>query len=97
MSTAPESLTRAAKSARKNAYVPYTKFDAGAAVLDVNGNIHTGSLVENISLGLAMCAERVALFNCASSGVRPAHLVLAAPKTDDGLLPRGPHRSNTGI
>ena len=134
MTTAPESLIQAAKDARKNAYAPYTKFDAGAAVMDADGNIHSGSIVENISLGLAMCAERVALFNCSSAGVRPAHLALSAPSTDDGLtvpcgaclqvaielggpemnitsvgdaethtatvaelLPRGPHRSNTGI
>ncbi len=129
-----DALRTAASSARGNAYVPYTKFDAGAAVLDTDGNMHSGSLVENISLGLAMCAERVALFTCASSGGRPAHLVLEAPSTDGGLtvpcgaclqvalelggpdvqittigeagefsakvidlLPRGPHRSNTGV
>ncbi len=132
--TTDERLRNAATESRRNAYAPYTKFDAGAAVLDVDGNIHTGALVENISLGLAMCAERVALFNCASAGKRPVHLVLHAPSTDDGLtvpcgaclqvalelggpelrvtalgendehtalvselLPRGPHRSNTGV
>lgn len=78
-------LRDAAFAARANAYAPYTKFDAGAAVLDTNGTIHTGVLVENISLGLAMCAERVALFNCTTSGARPAHIALAAPTTDGGL------------
>ncbi|MFT7601583.1 MAG: cytidine deaminase [Acidimicrobiales bacterium] len=72
-----EALRKAAISARNNAYAPYTKSDAGAAVLDTAGIIYTGSLIENISLGLAMCAERVALFTCASSGGRPAHVVLA--------------------
>ncbi len=132
--TSEQELRDAASGARSHAYVPYTKFDAGAAVLDTDGNIYTGALIENISLGLAMCAERVALFNCASSGGRPVHLVLAAPSTDSGLtvpcgaclqvalelggpdlrvtaigesgehsatvselLPRGPHRANTGV
>jgi cytidine deaminase len=80
-----EALRIVATSARNNAYAPYTKFDAGAAVLDTAGNIYAGSLIENISLGLAMCAERVALFTCASSGGRPVHVVLAAPSTDSGL------------
>lgn len=80
-----DSTREEATAARQRAYAPYTKFDAGAAVLDTEGDVHTGALVENISLGLAMCAERVALFNCASSGRRPSHLVLAAPSTDGGL------------
>lgn len=80
-----EELLAAARQARSRAYAPYTKFDAGAAVVDTEGKIHTGAIVENISLGLAMCAERVALFNCAASGARPVHLVLDAPRTDDGL------------
>ena len=85
-----QALRAAALAARAHAYAPYTKFDAGAAVLDTDGRIHQGSIVENISLGLAMCAERVALFTCASAGVRPTHLVVAAPETDGGLtLPCG--------
>ncbi len=78
-------LRAAARAARSRAYAPYTKFDAGAAVLATDGTIHTGAIVENISLGLAMCAERVALFNCATSGARPAHVLLEAPSTDNGL------------
>ena len=80
-----QTLRAAAREARSRAYAPYTKFDAGAAVLATDGTIHTGAIVENISLGLAMCAERVALFTCAASGSRPAHLVVDAPSTDDGL------------
>jgi cytidine deaminase len=84
------SLRNAAREARAHAYAPYSKFDAGAAVLDSNGSIHHGAIVENISLGLAMCAERVALFSCATSGTRPTHLVLDAPSTQGDLtLPCG--------
>jgi cytidine deaminase len=37
-----------------------------------------GALIENVSLGLAMCAERVALFAAATAGQRPRALALAA-------------------
>lgn len=78
-------LSAAAVAARERAYAPYSKFDAGAAVRTVSGEIITGAVVENISLGLAMCAERVALFATAAAGERPAELLLAAPSTGDEL------------
>ena len=60
-----------AKEARKAAYAPYSKFRMGAAVVTSDNSVIRGALVENVSLGLAMCAERVALFstvaNCAGT------------------------------
>jgi len=45
-----------------------------------------GALVENVSLGLAMCAERVALFACvAQDAGKPEVLALVAPRTDGAL------------
>ena len=61
-----DELTKAiavAKSARLHAYAPYSNFKMGAAVGTDKGILVPGSLVENVSLGLAMCAERVALFS----------------------------------
>lgn len=78
-------LLDAATAARSRSYAPYSGFDAGAAVLGSDGQVYAGSIVENISLGLAMCAERVALFSCASAGARPLKLTLVAPRTDGGL------------
>lgn len=78
-------LIRSATMARSLAYVPYSHFDAGAAVRADDGSIHSGSVVENISLGLAMCAERVALFATIAAGQRPTELLLIAPATDGGL------------
>jgi cytidine deaminase len=62
-----ELLTVAAK-ARGNAYVPYSKFAVGAALVGKSGKVFTGCNVENVSLGLTMCAERVALGAAVSSG-----------------------------
>ncbi|MFP3908024.1 MAG: cytidine deaminase [Acidimicrobiales bacterium] len=78
-------VTKAALDARGRAYAPYSGFRMGAAVLTAGGAVITGSLVENVSLGLAMCAERVALFSTASSGERPTALVVASPRTSGAL------------
>jgi len=77
-----EPLVEAAKTARERAYAPYSGFRMGAAVLTSGDKVLTGSLVENVSLGLAMCAERVALFSSVAAGERPTVLVLVSPRTD---------------
>ncbi len=89
-------LAHAATEARGAAYVPYTKFDAAAAASDDAVSTDTASddpatgialgvVVENVSLGLAMCAERSALFSAVAAGGRPTHLALSAPATRDGV------------
>lgn len=81
-----EELAAAATRARRHAYVPYSGFDAGAAVLTATRSIITGALVENLVFGLAMCAERVALFQAVTQGEgRPVALALAAPDTAGSL------------
>ena len=54
----------------KNAYAPYSKFQVGAALLMKDGQIITGSNIENASYGLTNCAERSALFAAYSLGYR---------------------------
>lgn len=61
-------LLDAALQARKNAYAPYSNFSVGAAVLTADGQIFTGSNIENASYGATVCAERVAIFKAVSSG-----------------------------
>ncbi|OEU62276.1 MAG: cytidine deaminase [Desulfuromonadales bacterium C00003094] len=61
-------LEDAARQACRYAYAPYSNFPVGAAVLTDSGQIVTGCNVENASLGLSCCAERVALFNAVSQG-----------------------------
>lgn len=84
-------LRDAAAAARERAYVPYSDFRMGAAVRTADGGVTTGAVVENVSLGLAMCAERVALFASVAAGpARPTHLTLVAPRTDgERTLPCG--------
>jgi cytidine deaminase len=75
----------AATDARSRAYAPYSNFRMGAAVVSSDGEVVEGVLVENVSLGLAMCAERVALFSAVTAGIRPAVLALCSKRTDDEL------------
>jgi cytidine deaminase len=57
----------------------------GAAVRADDGTIVTGALVENVSLGLAMCAERIAMFTAVSQGMRPRELALVSKRTAGSL------------
>ena len=57
-----------AKKISANSYSPYSKFKVGCAVLCSNGEIFTGTNVENASYGLSVCAERTAVFNALSNG-----------------------------
>jgi cytidine deaminase len=56
-----ERLLIAAKETALNSYSPYSGFRVGAALLLNNGEIVTGTNVENVSYGLTICAERSAL------------------------------------
>lgn len=71
---------------RGRAYAPYSGFRMGAVVVTRKGITVPGALVENVSLGLAMCAERVALFaTVAADAGRPEILALASRPTDGEL------------
>ncbi len=74
-----------ALAARDRAYSPYSDFPMGAAAVDDSGRSVTGALVENVSLGLAMCAERVTMFSAVNERVKPTVLALASRRTGDEL------------
>ncbi|MEO5900280.1 MAG: cytidine deaminase [Ilumatobacteraceae bacterium] len=79
--TDASSLIERARRARARAYAPYSGFTMGAAVQTATGAIIDGALIENVSLGLAMCAERVALFTAATAGEKPVALALVSKST----------------
>ena len=56
-----ENLLALARQIAANAYAPYSGFRVGAALKLTNGEVVTGTNVENISFGLTICAERSAL------------------------------------
>jgi homotetrameric cytidine deaminase len=56
-----EILLEQARQAAQNSYSPYSGFRVGAALRLNNGQVVTGTNVENVSYGLTICAERSAL------------------------------------
>jgi cytidine deaminase len=63
-----DELIGAASAARVLAYAPYSGFQVGAALLTKTGKIYTGCNVENVSLGLTICAERSAIATAIAQG-----------------------------
>ena len=83
----PRELLKTAVEASGNAYAPYSRFRVGAAVRDDEGRIHAGVNVENSSLGLTMCAERVAVFSAVSRGAKRIVEVLVYAADSESPIP----------
>jgi cytidine deaminase len=70
MACDPDALMALAREGLERAYAPYSRFHVAAAVVDDRGRVFTGVNVENVSYGLSMCAERVAIFAAVAAGAR---------------------------
>jgi cytidine deaminase len=62
-----ERLLRSARAVMKNAYVPFSNFRVGAAILTSKGKVFVGCNVENSSYGMTNCAERTAIFSAVAA------------------------------
>ena len=65
-----EELIALAKEAMTHAYVPYSDYRVGAALLTKQGRVYQGCNIENASYGATNCAERTALFKAVYEGER---------------------------
>ena len=65
-----EKLIQLALEARKMAYVPYSHYTVGAALLTEDGEIYCGCNIESAYYGATNCAERTAFFKAISEGKR---------------------------
>lgn len=84
-----EGLIGEAIKAKEFAYVPYSKFRVGAALLAKNGVIYTGCNIENASYTPTNCAERTAFFKAISDGVTEFSAIAIVGDLDQYLAPCG--------
>ncbi|MBA4535867.1 cytidine deaminase [Bacillus aquiflavi] len=82
-------LIEEAKKARERAYVPYSKFKVGAALLAEDGTVFLGCNIENAAYSMCNCAERTALFKAYSEGVRNFKMLVVIADTDSPVSPCG--------
>lgn len=84
-----QALIQKAAEAKSGAYAPYSKFRVGAAILTHDGKIFSGANVENASYGLAICAERNAIFQAVFAGQRKIAAVAVATDERSWITPCG--------
>lgn len=84
-----EQLIDEAKQAREKAYVPYSKFGVGAALLTTDGKVYHGCNIENAAYSMCNCAERTALFKAYSEGDRNFQMMAVVADTDRPCSPCG--------
>ncbi len=86
MDTQFDNLIVLALAARSEAYVPYSKFAVGAALKCKSGAVFAGANIENRSLGLTICAERVAMAAVAG-GERDFVAIAVTSDSDQSIVP----------
>jgi len=76
-------------AAREMAHAPYSDFQVGAVLVSSDGRIFTGCNVENISYGLTMCAERVAIGSAVVAGATEIIAAVVVADTESPISPCG--------
>ena len=84
-----QQLMEAAKEARERAYVPYSNFKVGAALLTKDGQIFGGCNIENAAYSVVNCAERTAIFKAWSEGASEFAAIAVAADTKRPVPPCG--------
>lgn len=84
-------LLQEAIKARAAAYIPYSGFGVGAALLDEGGHVHHGCNIENAAYGPTNCAERTAIFRAIADGLQPRtfRAIAIVGNTDGPIAPCG--------
>jgi cytidine deaminase len=84
-----EKLIEESKKAREKAYVPYSNFQVGAALLTTDGKVYHGCNIENAAYSMCNCAERTALFKAYSEGDRDFKMLAVVADTERPCSPCG--------
>ncbi|SNZ10301.1 cytidine deaminase [Terribacillus aidingensis] len=84
-----DELISLAKQARERAYIPYSKFGVGAAVLTKSGNVYQGCNIENAAYPVTCCAERTAIFQAIANGEKEFAEIAVVANTERPVPPCG--------
>ncbi|HET7657956.1 MAG TPA: cytidine deaminase [Bacillales bacterium] len=84
-----EELIKEAVKARDFAYIPYSKFGVGAALLTEEGEVFLGCNIENAAYTMCNCGERTAIFKAVSEGKREFAKLAVVADTDRPVPPCG--------
>lgn len=84
-----EKLSKIANDMLDMAYVPYSKFPVGAALVTKEGTVYTGCNIENASYPLTNCAERTAVFKAVSEGEKDFQMLVVTGDTEGPISPCG--------
>lgn len=82
-------LKAAALAVQARAYVPYSHYRVGAALLTAGGEIIAGCNVENATYGATCCAERNAVFAAVAQGHTSFRAVAVATNGPEPGTPCG--------
>jgi len=82
-------LIEEAKKAREFAYVPYSNFKVGAALVSKDGKVYHGCNIENAAYPVTNCGERTAIFKAISEGVTEFETLAVVADTDRPVPPCG--------
>lgn len=77
-----EDLIKEAIAVRERAYVPYSNFKVGAALLSSTGKVYTGCNIESASYTPTICAERTAISKAVSEGEREFEKIVVVGSSD---------------
>ncbi|WP_257297514.1 cytidine deaminase [Haloarchaeobius sp. FL176] len=82
-------LVEHARTARENAYAPYSTYTVGAALLTADGTVYTGCNIENANYSNSLHAEEVAVGKAISDGQQEFERVAVSSGAQDGVTPCG--------
>jgi cytidine deaminase len=82
-------LIHLARTAKENAYQPYSEYAVGAVVVTVDGSRYTGCNIENITLDMCSHAERTAMRTAIADGHRDFKCIALSAEAENGPPPCG--------
>ncbi|SEV95648.1 cytidine deaminase [Halobacterium jilantaiense] len=82
-------LLAAARDATENAYVPYSEYEVGAALLTADGDVFTGCNIENANYSNSLHAEEVAVGKAVSAGHDEFAKLVVTSSERDAVTPCG--------